>query len=242
MGAVAVDSSREKVSIMPRNGGALYTASRADGWVLNSLGLTIPFQGDCQGALAYAEDDRYLYAMSGDGLYEIDLEDKGYTKLFATSDYPAFDGVNTGQWRHYLTYSKYDKCFFASYPESNGIMKIWKDTSGAWQVERYAGFQPGWLATAFGDRLTDAVLKQPCGMAVNSSGELYVCCKNSHCIVKIKGRLVSLVAGAPDRAGRLNGFPTDALFDNPLCIALDSEENFFIGEESSKAIRKMTIE
>ena len=34
----------------------------------------------------------------------------------------------------------------------------------------------------------------------------------------------------------------DALFDNPLCIALDSEENFFIGEESSKAIRKMTIE
>ena len=89
---------------------------------------------------------------------------------------------------------------------------------------------------------TDAVLKEPCGMAVNSSGELYVCCKNSHCIVKIKGRLVSLVAGAPDQAGRLNGFPTDALFDNPLCIALDSEENFFIGEESSKAIRKMTIE
>ena len=242
MGAVAVDSSREKVSIMPRNGGALYTATRADGWILNSLGLTIPFQGDCQGALAYAEDDRYLYAMSGDGLYEIDLEDKGYTKLFATSDYPAFDGVNTSQWRHYLTYSKYDKCFFASYPESNGIVKIWKDTSGAWQVERYAGFQPGWLATAFGDRLTDAVLKEPCGMAVNSSGELYVCCKNSHCIVKIKGRLVSLVAGAPDRSGRLNGFPTDALFDNPLCIALDSEENFFIGEESSKAIRKMTIE
>ena len=89
---------------------------------------------------------------------------------------------------------------------------------------------------------TDAVLKEPCGMAVNSSGELYVCCKNSHCIVKIKGRLVSLVAGAPDQAGRLNGFPTDALFDNPLCIALDSEENFFIGEEASKAIRKMTIE
>jgi len=36
--------------------------------------------------------------------------------------------------------------------------------TGAWQVERYAGFQPGWLATAFGDRLTDAVLKEPCGI------------------------------------------------------------------------------
>ena len=242
MGAVAVDNSREKVSIMPRSGGAMYTATRVDGWTLNSLGLTVPFQGDCQGALAYAEDDRYVYAMSGDGLFEIDLEDKSYVKLFDKSQYPAFDGLNTTQWRHYLTYSKYDKCFFASYPEDNGILKIWKDASDAWQVERYAGFQPGWLATAFGDRLTDAVLKQPCGMAVNSAGELYVCCKSSHCIVKIKGRLVSLVAGTPDKAGKVNGFPTDAYFDNPLCIAIDSEENFFIGEEASRAIRKMTIE
>lgn len=83
MGAVAVDNSREKVSIMPRSGGAMYTATRVDGWTLNSLGLTVPFQGDCQGALAYAEDNRYVYAMSGDGLYEVDLEDKSYTKLIA---------------------------------------------------------------------------------------------------------------------------------------------------------------
>lgn len=242
MGSVAVDNSKDKVCIMPRSGGAVYTATRADGWTLNSLGLTIPFQGDCQGALAYAEDDRYVYAMSGDGLIEIDLEGKSYVKLFDKSQYPAFDGLNTTQWRHYLTYSKYDKCFFASYPDNNGILKIWKDDSSKWQVERYAGFQPGWLSTAFGDRLTDAVLKQPSGMAVNNSGELYVCCKSSHCIVKIKGRLVSLVAGTPDKAGKVNGFPTDAYFDNPMCIAIDSEENFFIGEENSRVIRKMTIE
>ena len=242
MGSVAVDNSREKVSIMPRDGGELYTATRGDGWIINSLGLKIPSSNSCVGVLTYAEDDRYVYAMSDDGLYEVDLTDKSYTKLVTPSDYPAFNGVNLGQWEHYLTYSKYDKCFFASYPENNGILKIWKDTSGAWQVERYAGFQPGWLNTTFGDRLTDAVLKQPCGMAVNSYGELYVCCKASHCIVKIKGRLVSLVAGVPDRSGRLNGFPTDAMFDNPVDIALDSEENFFICERSSNAIRKMTIE
>lgn len=242
MGSVAVDNSGDKICIMPRSGGAVYTATRADGWTLNSLGLTVPFQGDCQGALAYAEDNRYVYAMSGDGLIEIDLEGKSYTKLFDKSQYPAFDGLNTTQWRHYLTYSKYDKCFFASYPDNNGILKIWKDDSNKWQVERYAGFQPGWLSTAFGDRLTDAVLKQPSGMAVNSAGELYVCCKSSHCVVKIKGRLVSLVAGTPDKSGKVNGFPTDAYFDNPMCIAIDSEENFFIGEENSRVVRKMTIE
>lgn len=242
MGSIATDNSREKVCIMPRNDGAIYTATREDGWTLNSLGFNIPFQGDSQGSLAYAEDDRYVYAMSGDGLYEVDLEAKSYTKLFDKSQYPAFDGLNTTQWRHYLIYSKFDKCFFASYPENNGILKIWKDASDAWQVECYAGFQPGWLATAFGDRLTDAVLKQPCGMAVNSIGELYVCCKDAHCIVKIKGRLVSLVAGNPDKAGKVNGFPTDAFFDAPMCIAIDSEENFFIGEENSRVVRKMTIE
>lgn len=242
MGAIAVDNSKEKVCIMPRNGGAVYTATREDGWTINSLGINIPFQGDCQGALAYAENNRYVYAMSGDGLYEIDMEDKSFIKLFDKSQYQAFDGLNTTQWRHYLIYSKFDKCFFASYPENNGILKIWKDTSDAWQVERYAGFKPGWLPTAFGDRLNDAVLKQPCGMAVNSVGELYVCCHDSHCIVKIKGSLVSLVAGNPDKSGKVNGYPTDAFFDGPLCIAIDSDENFFIGEENSRVVRKMTIE
>lgn len=242
MGAIAVDNSKDKVCIMPRNGGAVYTATREDGWTINSLGISIPFQGDCQGALTYAEDNRHVFAMSGDGLYEIDLEDKSFIKLFDKSQYPAFDGLNTTQWRHYLTYSKFDKCFFASYPENNGILKIWKDASSTWQVERYAGFKPGWLPTSFGDRLNDAVLKQPCGMAVNSAGELYVCCKDSHCIVKIKGSLVSLVAGNPDKSGKVNGYPTDAFFDAPLCIGIDSEENFFIGEENSRVVRKMTIE
>lgn len=53
-------------------------------------------------------------------------------------------------------------------------------------MERYFGrmasgtlcrLPTGMVGYSFGDRLTDAVLKEPCGMAVNSSGELYVCCK-----------------------------------------------------------------
>lgn len=242
MGSIAVDNTKEKVCIMPRNGGAIYTATREEQWTINSLGLSIPFQGDSQGTLAYAEDNNVVYCMSGDGLYSINLTDKSYVKEFNVNQFPAFAGLNTGQWRHYFTYSKYDKCFFASYPDDNGILKIWKDNSGKWQVERYAGFKPGWLASAFGDRLNDAVLKKPSGMAVNSDGELYVCCRDAHCIVKIKGSLVSLVAGHPDHNGNVNGFPTDAYLNAPLCIAIDSEENFFIGEENSRVVRKMTIE
>ncbi|MFQ7113022.1 IPT/TIG domain-containing protein [Hallella bergensis] len=241
LGGVAVDNSREKVTIMPRNGGAVYTATRQDGWTLNSLGLNVPFQGDCQGSLAYGDDDNLVYAMSGDGLYEINLGDKAYKKVLDINSFPqVYNGINTGQWFHYLVYSKYDKCFYASYCDQNGIVKMWKDSDGVWQAERFAGFRSG--AMAMGDRLNDAVLRNPRGMAVNSQGELYVCCHDGHCIVKITGRLVSLVAGHPDHSGQVNGYPTDAYFDGPWSIATDSEDNFYIGEEYTGVIRKMTIE
>ena len=81
MGSVAVDNSREKVSIMPRDGGELYTATRGDGWTINSLGLKIPSSNSCVGVLTYAEDDRYVYAMSDDGLYEVDLTDKSLSLI-----------------------------------------------------------------------------------------------------------------------------------------------------------------
>lgn len=244
MGTIAVDNSRTKVALVSWWNGDIYTASREDGWTINSLGLTVPSVNDNIGNLAYAEDNRYLYMLSGNGLFEIDLEGKSSVKLFNADAkiYPAYEGINTGQGVRFLTYSKFDKCFFASYPENNGILKFWKDTSGAWQVERYAGFRFD-NKTAFGDRLNDAMLRAPWGMAVNSAGELYVCCKGGHCIVKIKGRLVSLVAGHPDERGMVNGYPTDAYLDSPACIALDSDENFYIGEDgNSRVVRKMTIE
>ena len=245
MGSVAVDNTREKATIMPREGGAVYTAAREDGWTLNSLGIKVPAQnysGNNQGALAYAEDNRYVYCRGGEAFYRIDLEEKSYETMFNYSEFPEeFAGLNTKQWRSDITYSKFHKCFFFSFAENNGILKVWQDGSGKWNVERYAGFRSGGK-TVLGDRLNDAVLREPMGMAVNSSGELYVCCGAGHCILKIDGRLVSLVAGNPDKSGKVNGFPTDAYFDRPLCIALDSEENFFIGEENSRAIRKMTIE
>lgn len=169
MGSVVADNTKEKVTIMPREGGAVYTATREDGWTINSLGIKVPAEnhtGNNQGALAYAEDNRYVYCRGGDAFYRIDLEEKSYETMFRYSDFPEeFAGLNTKQWRSDITYSKFHKCFFFSFAENNGILKVWQDDSGKWNVERYAGFRSGGT-TALGDRLNDAVLREPMGMVV----------------------------------------------------------------------------
>ncbi len=245
MGSVATNNSRNGVAIVARDNGQIFTANRSDGWTLNATGITYPFNGgNNQGNMCFAEDDRYVYIMASDALYRIDLENKSSEEMFKVSQFSAeFSGINTSQWRYYLTYSKYDKAFFCSYPENNGIFKYWQEEDGTWKVERYAGFKASWEGdNVTGDRLNDAVLKNPNGMCVNSLGELYVALQGAHCIVKIVGREVSLVAGHPNHSGRVNGTPTEAYFDSPLSIVLDGEENFFIGEDNTGVIRKMTIE
>ncbi|MBK5720341.1 IPT/TIG domain-containing protein [Dysgonomonas sp. Marseille-P4677] len=244
MGAIAVDHTKEKACVIRRDGTRmLYTATREDGWTLNPTGIEIDgnmLPGSLHGGMTYAEDDRYLYLMSEGTMVEVDLVNKEVKKLFTKNDHAAFNGVNLGSWWQYLIYSKYHKCFFVSYADANGIFKVYKDGSGVWHVEKYAGFNSG--GTAFGDKLLDAVFRAPCGMAVNSEGEIYVCCKDGHCIVKIRGSLVSLVAGHPDQWGKVNGYPLDAYFDQPKSIAIDSEDNFYVGEGASRVVRKLTIE
>lgn len=245
MGAIAVDNTRDKFYVISRSGTrTIYSASRDDGWTLNPTGIEITNEilpGDIHGGMTFAENDRFLYMMTGGNMIEVDLQEKEIKILFKKEEQSAFDGVNLGSWWQYLIYSKFHKCFFASYADANGIFKITQDATDSWYVEKYAGFNSG-TATAFGDKLKDAVLKGPCGMAVNSNGELYVCCKNSHIIVKIKGSMVSLLAGHPDEAGKVNGYPLDSYFDQPKAIAIDSDENFYVGEGGSRVVRKITIE
>lgn len=124
MGSLATNNSRDGIAIVSRGDGQLYTAKRSDGWTMNATGITFPFNGgNNQGNLSFAEDDRYLYVMATDGLYKVDLENKTCDLMFNVNQFPdEYSGVDTSQWRHYLTYSKYDKAFFASYPDNNAIL------------------------------------------------------------------------------------------------------------------------
>lgn len=240
----AVDNSREKFYVCNRDGKQLYCFARKDGWMSNLVGVSVGAGARVDGeyivgCLAFGDDDRYLYALTSQGCFvRTDLQEKTGAVLLRGSD---FDGVVN--WWHYLTYSKFHKCFFASSKDAGGIYRIFQTEDGKWKTERYAGFNNGNKLT-LGHRLNDAVLKGPQGLTVNALGEIYVVCRDAHCIVKIAKDMVSLVAGKPGTYAQteVNGSPLEALFDQPLCITTDADDNFFVGAGMERTVRKLTIE
>ncbi|MBP1614399.1 MAG: repeat protein [Bacteroidetes bacterium] len=246
VGGPAVTSTRDKFYVINRSGNRnIYSFSRDDGWITTPVAdLTITddmlSSGSVVGGLTFAEDDRFLYVMTGDGyLGCIDLLDKKFTKVLGKNDW---DGVNVGTgWSSYLMYSKYYKCFFATFQDANGIFKITQDTGGKWKAEKFAGFNSG-NSVILGHRLNDAVLRNPAGLAVNQDGEIYFASRSGHVILKIKGDIVSLVAGTLDSYGAVTGAPLESKFDQPRPIVTDFEDNFYIGDGSNRVIRKLTIE
>ncbi|WP_321480027.1 hypothetical protein [uncultured Bacteroides sp.] len=245
-GGPAVTSTRDKFYVINRSGNRnIYSFSKNNGWTTTPVtDLTITddmlSSGSVVGGLSFAEDDRLLYVMTGDGyLGCIDLVDKTFTKVLGKNDW---DGVNIGtDWSSYLMYSKYYKCFFATFQGANGIFKITQDAEKKWKAEKFAGFNSG-NNVILGHRLNDAVLRNPAGVAVNQDGEIYFASRSGHVILKIKGDIVSLVAGTPGSYGAVTGAPLESRFDQPRAIVTDFEDNFYIGDGSNRVIRKLTIE
>ena len=79
----------------------------------------------------------------------------------------------------------------------------------------------------------------PYGIALDSSGNVYVADRNNNRIRKITPEgLVSTLAGSG--LGFANGKGTDAAFSGPQDIALDSSGNVYVADTSNHLIRKIT--
>ena len=101
---------------------------------------------------------------------------------------------------------------------------------------------------------TAAQFSFPTGVAVDSSGNLYVAEANNHRIRKItSGGDVTVLAGAePTSAtpgaftvwvgtrGYVNGTGTDARFNLPSGVAVDLSGNVYVADHSNNRIRKIT--
>lgn len=246
-GGPAVTSTKDKFYVINREGNRnIYSFSKADGWIATPVADLIITNdmlsgGSVTGGLTFADDDRYLYVMTGDGnMGCIDLVEKTFTKLLSRGDW---DGVDVGtEWLSFLVYSEYYKCFFATQHGANGIFKIIKDSEGKWKATKFAGFNNG-DKIVLGHRLNDAVLKNPSGIAVNKDGEIYFSSRSGSCILKIKGDIVSLVAGVPDAWWTgISNIPLESGFNQPLAIVTDYEDNFYIADRDNRLVRKLTIE
>ena len=86
---------------------------------------------------------------------------------------------------------------------------------------------------------TVTALNHPSGIVRDASGNLFVCDRDNHRIVKITtAGVTSVFAGGT--MGFVNGTGAAAQFNQPYAITMDAAGNFYVGDRINHAIRKIT--
>ncbi|MGN4155884.1 NHL repeat-containing protein, partial [Burkholderia gladioli] len=119
---------------------------------------------------------------------------------------------------------------------NNVIRKI----SPAGVVSTLAGNPTGASGSADGTG-SAASFYRPNGIAVDSSGNVYVADTRNNTIRKITSAgQVTTVAGVAGSTGSTDGSGTSALFNGPASIAVDGSGNLYVGDVSNHTVRKIS--
>jgi sugar lactone lactonase YvrE len=102
-----------------------------------------------------------------------------------------------------------------------------------------------------GRKATDAAMREPRGIAVDTSGNVYIADRGNHRIRKVDtSGIITTVAGGNARTDQSSGAPpvgfagdggraTDALLNNPEDVAVDDGGNLYIADTGNSRIRKV---
>jgi uncharacterized protein (TIGR03437 family) len=93
-----------------------------------------------------------------------------------------------------------------------------------------------------GDRIqaTSAQLKKPSGLALDSSGNLYIADQANHRIRKVSNGIITTIAGTgqPDFSGD-NGPAEAATLNTPMDVKVDSRGNVYIADMLNQRVRRI---
>lgn len=238
----AATQTGEEAYFINKDNRRLFKATRSGNWVpIQVRGETPELSGNVM-SITFGADWRYLYARDQHGNFgRYDTETEGIPfELLAKTE-------GGGDEETRICYCKYSDCFYATWREQHGIIKIWQDkATGEWKSERYAGFNGS--GNTGGDRLKEAQFAEPVAICADMDGNVYVGNYGNSTIMKIwsKSGNVEHVAGVPhgpwDALAITNGKPLESIFFCPVSIKQDADGNFIIIGREEGQIRKYAIE
>lgn len=222
---VAVDSS-----------GNVYVADTQDNQILKitSAGTVSVWAGsgtagsaDGQGTAA---DFNRPYGVAVDAagyVYVADTENNEVRKISPTADVTTLaGGFNTPQG---VAVDSQDNVYVAD----SGHNQIQEVTSSG-VVTLFAGSGANGSADGAAD---SATFSFPQGVAVDSSGNVYVADSDNQEIREIVSGQVSTLAGSPGTVGHADGTGAAASFNGPVSVAVDSAGNVYVADSNNDEIR-----
>ncbi len=220
------------------------------GVVTTFAGSLIYGMGDGTGTAAKFYNPRGLAIDSHDNIYVADTLNNKIRKITpagvvttfagnpiasAIAQYGYVDGASAGakfKWPFAVAVDSNDNVYVAD-TVNNKIRKI----TQAGVVSTFAGAGAG-HADGTG---TAATFYNPYGIAIDSTGNIYVSDSLNHKIRMITSAgVVTTLAGST--AGYTNATGTSAKFNRPFGIAVDTRDNLYVADSSNQKIRKITFE
>ena len=120
------------------------------------------------------------------------------------------------------------------------ITKSGSDDSATYTVSTIAGTGTAGFMDHYAG--TSARFDDPTGVAVDSSGNVYVADSDNHRIRKIAPNGAVITLAGRSKAGHNDATGALAQFDNPFGVAVDSSGNVYVADSDNHRIRKITPE
>ncbi len=160
-----------------------------------------------------------------------------------TSFTPFYDGTNSGARFGGPSAGTLDQAGNLYVPDTdfNTIRKV-APIGTNWVVTTIAGLK-GWSGSSDGTNAT-ARFSYPSGVAMDATGNLYVTDQSNNTIRRMTSEgtnwIVTTIAGLAGAPGNADGTNSDARFNGPGALAVDSRGAIYVSDTWNNTIRKIT--